>query len=118
MNKSLVVLLALLSLSATAAFGQGLETTAQKDDWEEINFEFDSSILTDGYPSLLRLADLLAKSQFFVFKIVAEQILSSLALFRSQFREQFGPSCGLDLNNGHVGFRIGTNEFRLALTAV
>ena len=39
--------------------GQGLNTTAKPDDWEEINFEFNSSVLTDGYPSLLRLADLL-----------------------------------------------------------
>jgi hypothetical protein len=38
---------------------QGLTTTASKDDWEEINFEFNSSVLSDGYPSLLRLAELL-----------------------------------------------------------
>ena len=25
-----------------------------KDDWEEINFEFNSSVLVDGFPSLLR----------------------------------------------------------------
>jgi len=49
----------LASLSVVGLWGQGLETNAQKDDWEEINFEFDSSILTDGYPSLLRLAELL-----------------------------------------------------------
>ncbi len=42
-------------------FAQGLETSATKDDWEEINFEFNSSILSDGYPSLLRLADALQK---------------------------------------------------------
>ncbi len=42
-------------------FAQGLTTTATKDDWEEINFEFNSSILSDGYPSLLRLADLLTQ---------------------------------------------------------
>jgi uncharacterized cupredoxin-like copper-binding protein len=44
---------------ASGLFAQGLTTTASKDDWEEINFEFDSSILSDGYPSLLRLAELL-----------------------------------------------------------
>ena len=26
-----------------------------KEQWEEINFEFNSAILSDGYPSLLRL---------------------------------------------------------------
>src|SRR3977135_4362662 len=40
-------------------FAQGLYTTASKDDWEEINFEFNSSVLVDGFPSLLRLAELL-----------------------------------------------------------
>src|SRR5215470_6685940 len=49
-----------LSLAASGLFAQGLNPAGQqKDDWEEINFEFNSSILSDGYPSLLRLADLL-----------------------------------------------------------
>lgn len=49
-------------LLASTLFAQGLNTGGQtKDDWEEINFEFNSSILSDGYPSLLRLADLLAQ---------------------------------------------------------
>jgi hypothetical protein len=43
------------------AHAQGLNTQASKDDWEEINFEFNSAVLSDGYPSLLRLADLLSK---------------------------------------------------------
>jgi hypothetical protein len=38
---------------------QGLSTKATKNDWEEINFEFNSSVLADGFPSLLRLAELL-----------------------------------------------------------
>ena len=46
-------------LGSCLSFGQGLNTTASPDDWEEINFEFNSHILTDGYPSLLRLAELL-----------------------------------------------------------
>ena len=52
-------LLFLFSLSVPCLFAQGLNTTASKDDWEEINFEFNSPVLTDGYPSLLRLAELL-----------------------------------------------------------
>jgi hypothetical protein len=48
-----------LGLLASCLMGQGLNTGGQvKDDWEEINFEFNSSILSDGYPSLLRLAEL------------------------------------------------------------
>jgi uncharacterized cupredoxin-like copper-binding protein len=46
-------------LCAGSAFAQGLETNASSTDWEEINFEFDSAVLSDGYPSLLRLAELL-----------------------------------------------------------
>ena len=36
-----------------------MDTQASKDDWEEINFDFNSSVLVDGFPSLLRLAELL-----------------------------------------------------------
>ena len=56
--KVLVVLLALSSM----AFGQFLVDTASKNDWEEINFEFNSAVLTDGFPSLLRLSELLNQS--------------------------------------------------------
>ena len=49
-----------LGLLASCLYAQGLNTGGQtKDNWEEINFEFNSSILSDGYPSLLRLAELL-----------------------------------------------------------
>ena len=49
-----------LGLMASSLFAQGLNTGGQgKDDWEEINFEFNSSVLVDGFPSLLRLAELL-----------------------------------------------------------
>jgi hypothetical protein len=50
-----------LGLLASGLFAQGLTPPSgqAKDDWEEINFEFNSSILSDGYPSLLRLAELL-----------------------------------------------------------
>ena len=64
----------LFFLGVASVFGQGLDTTAQKDDWEEINFEFDSDILSDGYPSLLRLADLLNKNGD--YKVVYSSALS------------------------------------------
>ena len=54
-----VAMVCLAAMAAPCLFAQGLTTTATKDDWEEINFEFNSSVLTDGYPSLLKLADLL-----------------------------------------------------------
>jgi len=62
-------LLFLFSLFSTCIFAQGLNTTASKDDWEEINFEFNSAVLTDGYPSLLRLADLLHQHTDYKVKV-------------------------------------------------
>src|SRR5580704_12677789 len=55
-------LLAVLPLVAVGVCAQGLDTKASKDDWEEINFEFNSSVLVDGFPSLLRIAELLQKN--------------------------------------------------------
>ncbi len=54
-----VTLFTLFSAFTVSVFAQGLDTRASKDDWEEINFEFNSAVLSDGFPSLLRLADLL-----------------------------------------------------------
>ncbi|MBI5086411.1 MAG: OmpA family protein, partial [Acidobacteria bacterium] len=61
------LLLAMLVLAAMS-YGQ-LVTGATKDDWEEINFEFNEAVLTDGFPSLLRLADLLNKNPEFKVKL-------------------------------------------------
>ena len=59
-----------LGLMASCLYSQGLSTGGQtKDDWEEINFEFNSSILSDGYPSLLRLADLLSQHRDYHVKV-------------------------------------------------
>src|ERR1039458_2750838 len=59
-----------LSLMASGVFGQGLSPGGQtKDSWEEINFEFNSSILSDGYPSLLRLADVLSQHRDYKLKV-------------------------------------------------
>lgn len=58
------------SLVASCLYAQGMNPAGQtKDDWEEINFEFNSSILSDGYPSMLRLADLLSQHQDYRVKI-------------------------------------------------
>ena len=59
MFRKLTLVAALSGVFAAQSFSQGLNTTASKDDWEEINFEYNSSVLSDGYPSLLRLAELL-----------------------------------------------------------
>jgi hypothetical protein len=56
-------------LFAVTLFAQGLQTKATKDDWEEINFEFNSSILSDGYPTLLRLAELIQQHRDYRIKV-------------------------------------------------
>ncbi len=60
-----------LGLMASGLFAQGLNPPSDqsREDWEEINFEFNSSILSDGYPSLLRLADLLTQHKDYHVKI-------------------------------------------------
>ena len=65
MLNKLLAFVCVLVIGTTALMAQGLDTPANKDDWEEINFEFDSSILTDGYPSLLRLSDLLKQNSYY-----------------------------------------------------
>jgi len=64
-----ISILFLFTLFSTFAFAQGLNTTASKEDWEEVNFEFNSPVLTDGYPSLLRLAELLQKHPDYKVKL-------------------------------------------------
>src|SRR5271169_2336654 len=69
MLKRLGALLLVLPLVAIGVSAQGLDTRASKDDWEEINFEFNSSVLVDGFPSLLRLAELLQKNPGYKVRI-------------------------------------------------
>ncbi|HSP68027.1 MAG TPA: OmpA family protein [Bryobacteraceae bacterium] len=57
-RRSVALVSAVLWMGA-GVFAQGLDTQASKDDWEEINFDFNSSVLVDGFPSLLRLGELL-----------------------------------------------------------
>src|ERR1700761_6587270 len=56
----------LMNVSVSA---QGLDTKASPADWEEINFEFNSSVLVDGFPSLLRLGELLQKNPGYKVKV-------------------------------------------------
>jgi hypothetical protein len=59
-----------IGLMASGLFAQGLSPASQtKDSWEEINFEFNSSILSDGYPSLLRLGDVLNQHKDYRVKV-------------------------------------------------
>jgi len=62
-------LLLVLPIMAIGVYAQGINTNASSNDWEEINFEFNSSVLVDGFPSLLRLAELLQKNPGFKVKV-------------------------------------------------
>jgi OmpA family/PKD domain len=59
-----------LPLLVSSLLAQGLNPGAQtKDDWEEINFEFNSATLSDGYPSLLRMSELLMQHRDYRVRI-------------------------------------------------
>lgn len=60
----------LLFASASPLVAQGLTTTDSPQDWEEVNFEFDSYVLSDGYPSLLRLSELLKQNPSYRLELV------------------------------------------------
>ena len=69
MSTRLLRLCAVVCLSTATLFSQGLNTYQKKGDWEEVNFAFDRSVLTDGYPSLLRLAELLQQHSDYGVKL-------------------------------------------------
>lgn len=71
MLRKYAAVLGFLTLAASV-WGQGLNVPpgVSKDDWEEINFEFNSSVLVDGFPSLLRLAELLQMNPTYRVRIV------------------------------------------------
>jgi len=73
-----------LGLFGSCLFAQGLQTKATKDDWEEINFEFNSAILSDGYPTLLRLAELLQQHRDYKIKVEGNtDYVGSVATWRT-----------------------------------
>src|SRR5580658_10610814 len=78
--------IAALSLMASGLFGQGLNPpkSQAKDSWEEINFEFNSSILSDGYPSLLRLADIMAQHADYRLKITGNTDIVGSAAYNDK----------------------------------
>ena len=74
-----------LGLMASGLFAQGLNPGTQtKDSWEEINFEFNSSILSDGYPSLLRLADVLSQHRDYHVKVTGNTDIVGSAAYNDK----------------------------------
>ena len=97
MYKTMAALMVVLCLcSGFTVYGQGLQTTATSQSWEEINFEFNSSVLVDGYPSLLRLAELLKQHPEYKVRlegnadwIGSDQYNDKLALARAETVKSF-----------------------------
>lgn len=84
-------------------FAQGMDTRAKATDWEEINFEFNQAVIVDGFPAMLRLADLLSKHQDYKVNLVGNtdsvggnRVNDQLALKRAnavaQFLQKYGAS--------------------------
>ncbi len=105
MVRKLAAVLTLTVSLSSLAFAQGLVSTASKDDWEEINFEFNSAILADGYPSLLRLGELLNKNADHKVKLTGhtdylgshpfnDQLALSRAAAVKSFLEKYGAGAG------------------------
>jgi outer membrane protein OmpA-like peptidoglycan-associated protein len=104
-----------------------VQTNQTKNDWEEINFEFNSAILSDGFPTLLWLADYLKGHQGYHVKIVgntdyvgSNAYNNELAIARAEsvaaFLRKYGAS-GNQLTTSGEGKRVpevsnGTKEGR------
>ena len=106
------MLVTLSVILAGSLAAQGLNTQASKDDWEEINFEFNSAVLSDGYPSLLRLADLLHKNNGYHVKVEgntdnigSERTNEKLGLARANTVRDFLVKYGAAANQVEVSTR-------------
>src|SRR5580698_952139 len=77
-----------IGVFSTCLFAQGLNTSQTKDQWEEINFEFNSSILSDGYPSLLRLAEILGQHRDYHVKLTGNTDYVGSARYNDRLANQ------------------------------
>lgn len=106
LQKSGAVILLLL-LAATGLFAQTPPpTSATKDDWEEINFEFNSSILVDGFPSLLRVSELLQKNPTYRVRVEGHTDV----IGNQQFNEKLGLARANSVREFLVKYGANTNQ--------
>jgi hypothetical protein len=104
--RSFSLLLLAAGVLSQPLFAQEVANTrAQPGDWEEINFETNQSVIVDGFPSLLRLADLLKTHPDYKVNIVgyadqrgSNRLNDALSLRRAnavaQFLQKYGASAG------------------------
>lgn len=102
MRKLLTAVIA-AGLVGQGLFAQGMDTRAKGTDWEEINFEFNQAVIVDGFPAMLRLAELLSKNPGYKVNLVGNtdsvggaKYNDTLSLKRAnavaQFLQKYGAS--------------------------
>ncbi len=107
-NFTLLVVLCVLFTAST--YAQGLNTNASKDDWEEINFEFNSAVLSDGYPSLLRIADLLHQHSGYHVKVEG----NTDNLGSSKYNEKLGLSRATTVKDFLVKYGASASQIEVS----
>jgi len=100
--------LIVLALGAFAHLSMAQDTATfhqQGTDWEEINFETNQAVMVDGFPSLLRLADLLKSHPDYKVNIVgyadqrgSNRVNDALSLRRANAVGQFLQKYGANAN--------------------
>src|ERR1700730_12585574 len=110
MVRKLTLLVALSGIFAASSYAQALTTNASKDDWEEINFEYNSSTLSDGYPSLLRLADLLHQHPGYRVKVEG----NTDNLGSAKYNEKLGLSRAGTVRDFLVKYGASANQIEVA----
>lgn len=110
MVRKLALLVGLSGIFAASSYAQGLTTNASKDDWEEINFEYNSSTLSDGYPSLLRLADLLHQHPGYRVKVEG----NTDNLGSAKYNEKLGLSRANTVKEFLVKYGASANQVEVA----
>lgn len=110
MLRNLTLLVALSTIAAGSGYAQGLSSNASKDDWEEINFEYNSSLLSDGYPSLLRLADLLHQHPGYRVKVEG----NTDNLGSTKYNEKLGLARATTVKDFLVKYGAAANQIEVA----
>ena len=108
MLRKLVVVVALVGMLAVLGYGQGQNTNASKNDWEEINFEYNSAVLSDGYPSLLRLAELLRDHPG--YRVMVEGNTDNIGSDRSN--ERLGLARANEVRNFLIKYGAAQNQIQ------
>ncbi|HWD98558.1 MAG TPA: OmpA family protein [Bryobacteraceae bacterium] len=120
MRKLLPALIA-AGLFTQIVYGQGDNTRAKPTDWEEVNFEFNQAVMVDGFPSLLRLAQLLKDHPDYKVTIVgnSDQVGSGRANDRlslrranavAQFLQHYGANANQITTRGDGKRNLETNS--------